>query len=174
VWEKVCCLNAIVPGTITIEIMFVETLVIGNINQDLVIVSVFNVWTKYVLRYTVIAQILLTRENFGCGSSREHARSALEDYGFRVIIAPSFADIFYNNCFKNGILPIVQNNDVMDKLFAITDEIKSSNAQDACSRLDPQPKFSRVRSIFAPCYSGLFKTKSLFNGRLVLSIPTSP
>ncbi len=69
------------------------------------------------------AKILLTRENFGCGSSREHAPWALEDYGFRVIIAPSFADIFYNNCFKNGILPIVQDNDVMDKLFAITDEI---------------------------------------------------
>ncbi|CAC9442573.1 3-isopropylmalate dehydratase small subunit (EC 4.2.1.33) [uncultured Gammaproteobacteria bacterium] len=69
------------------------------------------------------AKILLTRENFGCGSSREHAPWALEDYGFWVIIAPSFADIFYNNCFKNGILPIVQDNDVMDKLFAITDEI---------------------------------------------------
>ncbi|MCK5925523.1 MAG: 3-isopropylmalate dehydratase small subunit, partial [Methylococcales bacterium] len=53
------------------------------------------------------AQILLTRENFGCGSSREHAPWALDDYGFRVIIAPSFADIFYNNCFKNGMLPIV-------------------------------------------------------------------
>jgi len=53
------------------------------------------------------AQILLARENFGCGSSREHAPWALEDYGFRVIIAPSYADIFYNNCFKNGILPIV-------------------------------------------------------------------
>src|SRR5210317_2083927 len=53
------------------------------------------------------AAILLARENFGCGSSREHAPWALEDYGFRVIIAPSFADIFYNNCFKNGILPII-------------------------------------------------------------------
>ena len=53
------------------------------------------------------AQILLTRENFGCGSSREHAPWALLDYGFRVVIAPSFADIFFNNCFKNGILPIV-------------------------------------------------------------------
>ena len=53
------------------------------------------------------AQILLTRRNFGCGSSREHAPWALEDFGFRAIIAPSFADIFYNNCFKNGILPIV-------------------------------------------------------------------
>ncbi len=52
------------------------------------------------------AQILLARENFGCGSSREHAPWALEDYGFRAIIAPSFADIFFNNCFKNGLLPI--------------------------------------------------------------------
>jgi 3-isopropylmalate/(R)-2-methylmalate dehydratase small subunit len=69
------------------------------------------------------AQILLARENFGCGSSREHAPWALEDYGFRAIIAPSFADIFYNNCFKNGLLPIVQDNDVMDELFAFSDEI---------------------------------------------------
>ncbi|HIB97684.1 MAG TPA: 3-isopropylmalate dehydratase small subunit, partial [Candidatus Thioglobus sp.] len=61
------------------------------------------------------AKILITRENFGCGSSREHAPWALEDYGFKVIIAPSFADIFYNNCFKNGILPIVQSNEVMDE-----------------------------------------------------------
>jgi 3-isopropylmalate/(R)-2-methylmalate dehydratase small subunit len=63
------------------------------------------------------SQILLTRENFGCGSSREHAPWALEDYGFRVIIAPSFADIFFNNCFKNGILPIVLDAAVVDKLF---------------------------------------------------------
>ncbi len=63
------------------------------------------------------AQILLTRENFGCGSSREHAPWALEDYGFRAIIAPSFADIFYNNCFKNGLLPIVLDSDVVDSLF---------------------------------------------------------
>ncbi|BBB22453.1 3-isopropylmalate/(R)-2-methylmalate dehydratase small subunit [Abyssogena phaseoliformis symbiont OG214] len=69
------------------------------------------------------AKILLARENFGCGSSREHAPWALEDYGFKAIIAPSFADIFYNNCFKNGILPIVQDNNVMDELFASTDEI---------------------------------------------------
>ena len=69
------------------------------------------------------AQILLARENFGCGSSREHAPWALEDYGFKAIIAPSFADIFYNNCFKNGILPIVQSNEVMDKLFAVKGEI---------------------------------------------------
>lgn len=63
------------------------------------------------------AQILLTRENFGCGSSREHAPWALEDYGFRAIIAPSFADIFFNNCFKNGILPIVLPAESVDRLF---------------------------------------------------------
>ncbi|MCP3871499.1 MAG: 3-isopropylmalate dehydratase small subunit [Gammaproteobacteria bacterium] len=64
------------------------------------------------------AQILLTRDNFGCGSSREHAPWALADYGFRVIIAPSFADIFFNNCFKNGILPIVLKEHDVDSLFA--------------------------------------------------------
>ena len=64
------------------------------------------------------ARILLTRENFGCGSSREHAPWALQDYGFRVIIAPSFADIFFNNCFKNGLLPIVLDSAIVDRLFA--------------------------------------------------------
>jgi 3-isopropylmalate/(R)-2-methylmalate dehydratase small subunit len=63
------------------------------------------------------ASILLTRKNFGCGSSREHAPWALKDYGFKVIIAPSFADIFFNNCFKNGILPIVLKENIVDKLF---------------------------------------------------------
>ena len=63
------------------------------------------------------ASILLARENFGCGSSREHAPWALLDYGFRAIIASSFADIFYNNCFKNGVLPIVLAPDVVDGLF---------------------------------------------------------
>ena len=63
------------------------------------------------------AQILLARENFGCGSSREHAPWALDDYGFRVIIAPSFADIFFNNCFKNGLLPIVLDAASVDELF---------------------------------------------------------
>lgn len=61
--------------------------------------------------------VLLARENFGCGSSREHAPWALEDYGFRCIIAPSYADIFYNNCFKNGMLPIVLPAEVVDQLF---------------------------------------------------------
>jgi len=63
------------------------------------------------------AQVLLARENFGCGSSREHAPWALEDYGFRAIIAPSFADIFFNNCFKNGLLPIRLAAEQVDALF---------------------------------------------------------
>ncbi|QKI88850.1 3-isopropylmalate dehydratase small subunit [Thiomicrorhabdus xiamenensis] len=63
------------------------------------------------------AKILLARENFGCGSSREHAPWALKDYGFDVIIAPSFADIFFNNSFKNGILPIILDEKVVDELF---------------------------------------------------------
>ncbi len=63
------------------------------------------------------AQILLTRENFGCGSSREHAPWALDDYGFRCVLAPSYADIFYNNCFKNGLLPVVLTEQQVDQLF---------------------------------------------------------
>jgi 3-isopropylmalate/(R)-2-methylmalate dehydratase small subunit len=64
------------------------------------------------------ASILLARENFGCGSSREHAPWALSDFGFRVVIATSFADIFFNNCFENGILPIALDGEIMDVLFA--------------------------------------------------------
>ena len=63
------------------------------------------------------ASILLARQNFGCGSSREHAPWALDDYGFRAVIAPSFADIFFNNCFKNGLLPIVLDRNIIDYLF---------------------------------------------------------
>ena len=63
------------------------------------------------------ASVLLARRNFGCGSSREHAPWALEQYGFRAILAPSFADIFFNNCFKNGLLPIVLPEPVIDRLF---------------------------------------------------------
>ena len=63
------------------------------------------------------ASVLLTRKNFGCGSSREHAPWALEQYGFRAIIAPSFADIFFNNCYKNGLLPIVLSEQAVDQLF---------------------------------------------------------
>jgi len=64
------------------------------------------------------ASILLARRNFGCGSSREHAPWALADYGFRALIAPSYADIFFNNCFKNGLLPIVLSDASVDRLFA--------------------------------------------------------
>ena len=67
-------------------------------------------------RYTG-ASILLARKNFGCGSSREHAPWAIEDYGFNAIIAPSYADIFYNNCFKNGLLPVILSEEQVDILF---------------------------------------------------------
>ena len=66
------------------------------------------------------ATILITRENFGCGSSREHAAWAIEDFGFRVILATSFADIFFSNCFKNGLLPIVLPAETIDHLFDLT------------------------------------------------------
>jgi len=72
-------------------------------------------------RYTG-AEVLISRANFGCGSSREHAPWAIMDYGFRCVIAPSFADIFYNNCFKNGILPIVLSEEQVQDLFARTAE----------------------------------------------------
>ena len=73
------------------------------------------------------AQILVAGENFGCGSSREHAPWALLDFGIRCVIAPSFADIFYNNCFKNGILPIVLPQEEVDKLM--DDAERGSNAK---------------------------------------------
>lgn len=69
------------------------------------------------------ASILLARDNFGCGSSREHAPWALEDYGFRCIIAPSFADIFHNNCFSNGLLPVVLDGEIVSSLF---DEVRAT------------------------------------------------
>ena len=71
------------------------------------------------------ASILLTRKNFGCGSSREHAPWALEDYGFNVIVAPSYADIFYNNCFKNGILPVILEEYEIEDLFIEVEKIPS-------------------------------------------------
>src|ERR1700748_322036 len=72
------------------------------------------------------AEILVAGENFGCGSSREHAPWALLDFGIRCVIAPSFADIFYNNCFKNGILPIAVPKEICDELMA--DAEKGANA----------------------------------------------
>jgi len=68
------------------------------------------------------ASVLLARSNFGCGSSREHAPWALKDFGFRAILGESFADIFFNNCFKNGLLPIVLPKDEVDELFRLTDK----------------------------------------------------
>lgn len=73
------------------------------------------------------ATVLLARDNFGCGSSREHAPWALADYGFKVIIAPSFADIFYNNCIKNGILPVVLKSEEVDELFKDVRETDSAH-----------------------------------------------
>ncbi len=81
------------------------------------------------------ARVLLARDNFGCGSSREHAPWALEDYGFRVIIAPSFADIFFNNCFKNGLLPIVLDGATVDRLFK---EVEASPGYELAVDLEAQ------------------------------------
>jgi 3-isopropylmalate/(R)-2-methylmalate dehydratase small subunit len=97
------------------------------------------------------AKILLARRNFGCGSSREHAAWALTDYGFRVVIAPSYADIFYNNCFKNGILPITLSDATIDQLFEEVEEgegyslaidlekqrIRKPNQEDLHFEIDP-------------------------------------
>ena len=85
------------------------------------------------------ASILLARENFGCGSSREHAPWALDDYGFRAIIAPSFADIFFNNCFKNGILPIVMPPEVVEA------SAEASAASSSCSMASP-PLMVRIEA----------------------------
>ncbi|MCJ8168799.1 3-isopropylmalate dehydratase small subunit [Atopomonas sediminilitoris] len=89
---------------------------VGQPNQDC---SQRPLNTEFVLNFPRYqgASVLLARENFGCGSSREHAPWALEEYGFRVVIAPSFADIFFNNSFKNGLLPIVLQEAEVDQLF---------------------------------------------------------
>tara|TARA_B100001059_G_C17832549_1_gene585677 strand:- start:163 stop:807 length:645 start_codon:yes stop_codon:yes gene_type:complete len=81
------------------------------------------------------ARILLARENFGCGSSREHAPWALDDYGFRAILAPSFADIFFNNCFKNGLLPIVLNREIVESLFK---DVEATPGFELCIDLETQ------------------------------------
>ena len=77
-----------------------------------------------MIQYIIDSQILVTNENFGCGSSREHAVWALKDFGFNVIISPSFADIFYSNCFKNGVLPIILDTDKIKKLLQFKDKIE--------------------------------------------------
>ena len=79
---------------------------------------------EFVLNYPRYkgASVLIARDNFGCGSSREHAPWALLDYGFRVILAPSYADIFYNNCFQNGILPATLKSEELDEIFKRTEQ----------------------------------------------------
>jgi 3-isopropylmalate/(R)-2-methylmalate dehydratase small subunit len=107
------------------------------------------------------ASILVTGRNFGCGSSREHAPWALEDYGFRVIIAPSFADIFYNNCFKVGILPIVLSEEIVSALasraasepaFRLSIDLENQTVTDdgafTCSfEVDPFRKFCLINGL---------------------------
>jgi 3-isopropylmalate/(R)-2-methylmalate dehydratase small subunit len=82
------------------------------------------------------ASVLLARENFGCGSSREHAPWALEEYGFRSIIAPSYADIFFNNSFKNGLLPIILSDAEVDELFPRSKRRRATSSTSTCK---PRP-----------------------------------
>ena len=95
------------------------------------------------------SKILVTNENFGCGSSREHAVWALKDYGFSVIIAPSFADIFYSNCFKNGVLPIQMNKNIVEQIFTEIVELEvdlenqTIRANDFLEHFDIEPDKKR-------------------------------
>lgn len=107
------------------------------------------------------ASILLARKNFGCGSSREHAPWALEQYGFRAIIAPSFADIFFNNCFKNGILPIVLPELAIDQLF---DAVKAFTGFKLIVDLPEQRVSSADGSLSFPFEVGEFRKYCLLNG----------
>jgi 3-isopropylmalate/(R)-2-methylmalate dehydratase small subunit len=91
------------------------------------------------------ASILLTRSNFGCGSSREHAPWALEDFGFRAIVAPSFADIFYNNCFKNGLLPIVLDATIIDSLF---EDVESQEGYELAVNLEAKTVTSPLGQVY--------------------------
>jgi 3-isopropylmalate/(R)-2-methylmalate dehydratase small subunit len=100
------------------------------------------------------SKILLTRDNFGCGSSREHAAWALLDYGFRVVISTSFADIFYNNCFKNGILPIKLDSQSVEKLFKNSSEIE----------IDLQNQTIKTEDIIIPFEIESHRKKTLLEG----------
>jgi len=106
------------------------------------------------------AQILLGRENFGCGSSREHAVWALEDAGFRVIIVSSFADIFFNNCFKNGVLPIVLDAQILDGLFK---EVEAVEAYRLVVNLEQQT-ISKPNGETIPFKVDAFRKHCLLNG----------
>ncbi len=106
------------------------------------------------------ASILLARQNFGCGSSREHAPWALEDFGIRAIIAPSFADIFFNNCFKNGLLPIVLKTETVDDIFnAVAREEGYSLAVDL-----PQQVIRGPAGLLIPFEVDPFRKHCLLNG----------
>ncbi|WP_322012534.1 3-isopropylmalate dehydratase small subunit [Paraburkholderia sp. J12] len=107
------------------------------------------------------ASILLARKNFGCGSSREHAPWALQQYGFRAIIAPSFADIFYNNCFKNGLLPIVLTEQQVDHLF---NETYAFNGFQLTVDLDKQVVRTTDGSAEYPFEVAAFRRYCLLNG----------
>ena len=87
------------------------------------------------------SQILVTNENFGCGSSREHAVWALKDFGFNVVISPSFADIFYSNCFKNGVLPIILDIEKIHKLLQFEDEVELDLDSQKITLLDESINF---------------------------------
>jgi 3-isopropylmalate/(R)-2-methylmalate dehydratase small subunit len=107
------------------------------------------------------AEILLARANFGCGSSREHAPWALQDYGFKVIIAPSFADIFFNNCFKIGLLAVVLDSDIVDELFQEVGAaegyrllvdleaqlVQTPEGKSFCFEIDPFRKYSLLNGL---------------------------
>ena len=106
------------------------------------------------------ASVLLARENFGCGSSREHAPWALEDYGFRAVIAPSYADIFFNNSFKNGLLPIVLDEAIVDGLFK---EVAAHEGYELVIDLENQ-KIVTPRNEEIPFEVDSFRKHCLLNG----------
>ena len=107
------------------------------------------------------ASVLLARKNFGCGSSREHAPWALDQYGFRAVIAPSFADIFFNNCYKNGLLPIVLTEAQIDRLF---DEVRAFPGFRLVIDLPQQTVSTTSGSATFPFEIGEFRKYCLLNG----------
>jgi len=107
------------------------------------------------------AQILIARDNFGCGSSREHAPWALLDYGFKVIIAPSYADIFFNNCFKNGILPIILDDKIVDGLF---DQVHANEGFSLSVDLEKQELTNSIDDSVISFEVDSFRKKRLIEG----------
>lgn len=107
------------------------------------------------------ASILVTRENFGCGSSREHAPWALDDYGFRCIIAPSFADIFFNNCFKNGLLPLQLGDAEVSRIF---DEVKAFPGYELTIDLPAQVVLNPQGELMGRFEIDAFRKNNLLNG----------